>query len=162
MFASRLSLARFIAIMTPALLLGGAIASQYVGGLVPCEMCYWQRWPHLAAILLALAAIALRKQVGVSAFLTLLAALAIGVSGGIGVFHAGVEYHWWEGITACAAQPGGGKSGADLLAEIMAAPVIRCDVPQWTLFGLSLAGYNAILSIGAALTVIGLLARRAK
>lgn len=156
--AGNLSRARLIALAVPALLLGGALGSQYIGGLFPCEMCYWQRWPHLAAILLALGAMALRRQAGFSHGLTLLAAIAIAVSGGIGVFHAGVEYRWWEGFTTCTASIGGANV-QDMLDNIMAAPVIRCDVPQWTLLGISLAGYNAILSLGTAIAILALLVR---
>ncbi len=154
---SRLSLARLVAILTPSLLLGGALLSQYVGGLYPCEMCMWQRWPHLAAILLALAAIALRLRPCQSALFTGLAALAIAASGVIGAFHAGVEYGWWEGLTACSVVASG-DSPQDMLASIMAAPVTRCDVAPWSLFGISLAGYNAIVSLGAAAVIALLLA----
>lgn len=152
-----LSAARLIALVVPALLLGGALLSQYVGGLYPCEMCLWQRWPHLAAILLALGAFALRARADLSRLLVLLAALAIALSGAIGAFHAGVEYGWWEGITACSVPMGGG-SAQDMLDAIMAAPITRCDVAPWSLLGISLAGYNALLSLGAAL-LIGLLLR---
>lgn len=152
---SKISLARLVAILLPVALLGGALGSQYIGGLYPCEMCWWQRYPHFAAIAVALVAIALRKNPPVSATFTALAALAILTSGGIGVFHAGVEYKWWEGFTACTAPP---PTGGNLLEAIMKAPLIRCDQPQWTLFGISLAGFNAIFStLGAA--VIFLLLR---
>ncbi len=150
-----LSTARLVAILTPVLLLGGALLSQYGFGLVPCEMCMWQRWPHVGAIGLALVAILLRGSPGASAAFTLLAALAIAGSGATGAFHAGVEYHWWPGLTTCATGPGAG--GGDILANIMAAPLVRCDVAQWTLGGISLAGYNALLSLGAAIAILGLL-----
>ena len=88
-------------------------------------------------------------------FFLLLAALAIATSGGIGVFHAGVEYGWWEGLTACATT-GTGGSTQDVMDAIMATPLVRCDVPQWTLLGISLAGFNAILSLGAAVAILGL------
>jgi len=156
---SSLSLARLFAIMTPVLLLGGAIGSQYIGGLYPCEMCYWQRWPHLFAIAFALIAIGLRARPGMSRVAVVLAALAIGVSGGIGVFHAGVEYQWWEGLTACSTS--GPSAGMSTLDAIMAAPIVRCDVPQWTLAGISLAGFNAIFSLGGALIAL-ILALRSK
>ncbi len=154
-----LSHARAVAVLLPTALLGGAIAFQYLGGLAPCEMCYWQRWPHLAAIVLALAAIALRQSARQSGALTLLAAIGIAVSGGIGVFHAGVEYGWWEGLTACTAGLPGAGSGTSTLDAIMAAPLVRCDVAAWTLLGISMAGYNAILSLGGALAILALLAR---
>ena len=156
--ASRLREARLLALLIPAGLLGGALFSQYVGGLYPCEMCYWQRWPHLAAILVALGAIALRSRSGPSALLTLLAGFGILASGAIGVFHAGVEQHWWEGLTTCSTAIGG-QGGASALDAIMNAPLVRCDVPAWTLLGISMAGYNAIISILAALAVFGLLGK---
>jgi len=151
-----LTTARAIALLAPVLLLGGALASQRWGGLFPCEMCYWQRWPHMAAIALALLAILLRRS-PLGKPLLALAGLAIFVSGAIGVFHAGVEYHWWEGFTQCTSTISSG--GGDMLARIMAAPIIRCDVAQWTLGGISLAGFNAIFSIGAALAVWMLMAK---
>ncbi|MBK5264380.1 MAG: disulfide bond formation protein B [Alphaproteobacteria bacterium] len=150
-----LTLARLIALIAPAGLLGGALLSQYVGGLAPCEMCYWQRWPHAAAIIFALFAILLRGGTG-GRFFLILSALFIATSGGIGVFHAGVEYGWWEGLTACSTSTAGG-SAQDILNSIMATPLVRCDVPQWTLLGISLAGYNAILSLGATIAIIMLM-----
>jgi disulfide bond formation protein DsbB len=143
--------ARLIALLVPALALGGALGSQYWGGLYPCEMCHWQRWPHYAALALALAAFATRDAKATRP-LVLLAGLAIFVSGAIGVFHAGVEYHWWQGFTTCT-RPAGPASGGDILKQILAAPIVRCDVPQWTLAGISLAGFNALLSIPAAIAI---------
>jgi len=153
-----LAKARALALLLPAALMAGALGSQYLGGLYPCEMCHWQRWPHYAAILLALAAIALGRSEA-SRPLVLFAGLAILISGGIGAFHAGVEYGWWEGFTTCTA-PAASGSADDLLKAIMSAPLIRCDQPQWTLFGISLAGYNAIISITGALTIFALCLKR--
>lgn len=153
-----LSKARLIAILAPTALLGGALISQYVFGLHPCEMCMWQRWPHLAAIALALVAIITRTQRSTSTAFTAFAAIAIAISGGIGAFHAGVEYGWWVGLTACSTTPVGG-SAADILDSIMATPLVRCDVAPWSLFGISLAGYNALLSVAAAIATLALLAK---
>lgn len=151
-------LARWIALLLPLALLGGALGSQFLGGLVPCEMCVWQRWPHLAAILVALLAFFVRGRRQVAA-LVLLAALLIAVSGAIGVYHAGTEYHWWQGITRCTASPAAG-SPMEMLNAALRAPLVRCDVPQWTMFGISLAGYNAILSLGGAVLIALLATRR--
>ncbi len=151
-----LSLARALALLTPLALLGGAYASQYLGGLHPCEMCWWQRYPHMAAIPLALLAYLLRGRACLSALFTGFAGLAVGISGLIGLFHAGVEYVWWEGLTTCSTMPTGG-SGADMLNQIMASPLTRCDVAPWDLFGISLAGYNGLLSGAAALAILVLL-----
>ncbi|MET0137608.1 MAG: disulfide bond formation protein B [Sphingobium sp.] len=156
--ASPLSRARLIAILVPNALLGGAIAFQYLGGLSPCQMCYWQRWPHLAAIVLALGAIGLRKRAGPSAMLTALAALAILTSGLIGGFHAGVEYGWWQGLTTCATGLAAG-SGQSALDAIMGAPLVRCDVAAWSLFGISMAGYNFLISALASVGILTLISR---
>lgn len=158
---SKLPLARVLALLIPVALLGGAYASQYIGGLHPCEMCWWQRYPHMVAIPLALLAFLTKGTARLSAAFVTLAAIAIGISGGIGLFHAGVEYGWWEGVTACSTTPTGGST-ADILNQIMAAPITRCDVAPWTLFGISLAGYNGLLSVGGALAILGLLARKGR
>ena len=138
-----------------AALLGGALAFQYVGGLYPCEMCLWQRWPHLAAIGIGLLAWALGSTRAVVA----LAALATLVSGGIGVFHAGVELHWWPGVTACSAATVSGST-ADMIRDILATPVVRCDAVAWSLLGISMAGWNAFLSTLIAGGTLWLLTRR--
>lgn len=155
MFQSRYA-APVVALAAPLLLYGGALVSQFGFGLHPCEMCYWQRWPHQAAIVLAGLALLSRRNDGAMRALTLMAAIAIATSGAIGIFHAGVEYGFWEGLTTCSTT----TSGPVTLEQIMAAPLIRCDVPQWTLFGVSLAGFNAIFSIAAATLVVTLLGRR--
>ncbi len=145
-------IAAWLAFTVPFALLAGAYIFEYVFGLYPCEMCWWQRYPHFVAIILA--TIALGISSGVSKFtkpLIILAALANGVSGLIGGFHAGVEYGWWEGITGCAVTASG---DGDILEVIMNAPLIRCDVAPWDLFGISLAGYNFIISILAAMMII--------
>src|SRR3954463_2092004 len=93
--------ARWIALLLPLGLLGGALGSQYLGGLHPCEMCYWQRWPHALAIILAALAFIGTGASNRSRTLTLLAAFAIAISGVIGVYHAGVEANLFEGFTQC-------------------------------------------------------------
>lgn len=141
--------AALLALLTPAFLLGGAYVGQYVFDLYPCEMCWWQRYPHFAALPLGLLAV-LRPARGV----TLLAALCIITSGLIGAYHAGVEYGWWEGLTACSAS---GAGGGDPMKAIWDAPLVRCDDVQWSLLGISLAGFNFLISTGAALLIAALL-----
>lgn len=156
MIQDRFRAARLLALLIPVALLGGALAFQYIGKLYPCEMCWWQRYPHIAALVLAVLAFVGPGRAARTAFVGL-AALAILVSGLIGVYHAGVEYHWWAGLTACTST----VSGPITLDSIMNAPIIRCDVAQWTLFHVSLAGYNALFSIAGALTIFALMRKKA-
>ena len=147
------AIARAIALLLPVALLGGALGSQYFGGLYPCEMCYWQRWPHAAAILLAAVAFTAAPDSSRSRTLTLLAALAIAISGAIGVYHAGVEAKIFEGFTTCTAIASRGST-TDLLKQITHAPLIRCDQVQFRFLGVSMAGWNAILSLGGAALIL--------
>jgi len=143
--------ARTLAVLVPAALLGGAYVSQYGFGLFPCEMCWWQRYPHFAALALGLAAFALKPA---ARPLVVLAGLAIITSGLIGGFHAGVEYGWWDGITNCTAtRPA--SAALDFSAHIVA-----CDIPQWTLWGVSLAGFNFLFSVLGGAAVVALAAYR--
>lgn len=129
-------------------LLLGALAFQFVGGLKPCEMCFWQRYAHLAVLAVAALALATRSRV-----LSWLAVLAMVVAAGLGLFHAGVEQKWWAGVTACTAPVAAGMSTADMLDTLMNvdAPLVRCDEIPWSLLGVSMAGWNALISAGAAL-----------
>ena len=154
------SAARLLALLLPLALLGGALGSQYLGGLHPCEMCMWQRWPHAVAIVLALLAFTSPAESTRSRALVLLAALAIAVSGCIGVYHAGVEAKIFAGFTQCTAT-GKGLSPSERLQEISHAPLVRCDEVQFRFLGISMAGWNAILSLGGA-TVIVILTLRGK
>ena len=150
---SSLRQAQWLALGVPALLLAGAYLSQYGFGLYPCEMCWWQRYAHFAALAPALAAFVARPK----ATWIALAALAILASGLIGAFHAGVEYGWWQGFTTCSSPIG--EAGGDALANIMNAPLVRCDVAPWTLAGISLAGFNALISVFSAVAIFALLAK---
>ncbi|MEO7814642.1 MAG: disulfide bond formation protein B [Sphingomicrobium sp.] len=148
-------LARVLALAVPLALLGGALLSQYVGGLHPCEMCIWQRWPHGVAIVIAALAFLFSADSRNAKLLVALAAIAIAISGAIGVFHAGVELKYWEGLTRCS------TGGALSLDELMKVPLVRCDQIQFSFLGISMAGWNAILSLGGAGMILFLLGRRA-
>lgn len=124
-------------------LLLGAFGFQHLGGLAPCEMCIWQRWPHVAAIVLGAAALAMP---GVRAPIAWGGAAAMAVSAGLGLFHTGVERKWWEGITECSVAQGDMSTDA-LLNAILAAPVVRCDQVAWDLAGLSMASWNGLASL---------------
>lgn len=135
-----------IATLGSIAILGGAFAFQYIGGLAPCQLCLWQRWPHAAAIVIGLVAL-LTGWRG----LLWLGALAALTTAGIGGFHVGVEQGWWEGLATCTAGSISGISTADLLnpSADVAAPV-RCDAIAWAMFGISMAGWNMITSLGLA------------
>jgi disulfide bond formation protein DsbB len=141
--------ARALAVLVPAALLGGAYIAQYGFGLAPCEMCWWQRYPHFAALGLGVLALA----APLPRLWAALAGIAIIASGLIGGFHAGVEYGWWEGITGCSTLP----TNIDVM-DPAAAPLIRCDVAPWELFGISLAGFNFLISSIAGAAILALAA----
>ena len=141
----------WLALAVPLVLLKGAYIAQYVFGLYPCEMCWWQRYAHFAALALAALGLVTRKLA-----LSWLAVVALGVAALLGGFHAGVEYHWWEGVTACASTA---ATGGDPLEAIMNAPIVRCDTAPWTLLGISLAGFNFLISGIGALVAAFLLRR---
>lgn len=155
---SRAEVARLIALLLPLALVGGAIGSQYFASLYPCEMCYWQRYAHFAAIPLAALAFTGAADSARSRAFTLLAALAIAISGAIGVYHAGVELKIFEGFTTCTTTAKA-MTNAELLKQLMKVPLIRCDQVQWSFLGISMAGWNAIFSLPAAAAIAWLTLR---
>ena len=152
MTMSRAELGRLLALLVPLGLVGAAIGSQYFAKLYPCEMCYWQRYAHFAAIPLAALAFTARAPAPRARALTLLAALAIAVSGAIGVYHAGVELGIFEGFTTCTTTARA-LSTEELLKQLMKVPLVRCDQVQWSFLGISMAGWNAIVSLPAAAAI---------
>lgn len=127
----------------------GALFFQYVMGVLPCEMCHWQRWPHDGAIVTGLGGALLfsthaidRGSVRLLAWLTLLLIAATAL---IGAWQAGVEWRWWPGPSSCT-----GPRFELIGAMDLNAPVVSCENPGWRLFGISLAGYNFLCSMGVA------------
>lgn len=127
-------------------LLGGALAFQYLGGLQPCHICLWERWPHRVAIALGVLALVL-PVLGGRRLLSMLGAVTMAVSAGLGLYHVGVEQHWWEGPTSCTGGDISGLKTDDLLNQIMNAPVVHCDQIAWEMWGISMAGWNMLLSL---------------
>ena len=122
-------------------LLLGAFFFQHVVGLAPCKLCIWQRWPHVVAILIGVAALALGTRA--LAWLGALAALA---TASVGLYHTGVEKGWWEGPSTCTSSGAGNLSANDFFDKVINAPLIRCDEIAWQMLGLSMASYNAIFA----------------
>lgn len=133
-----------LATLGSAALLAGAHIFQAMG-YAPCKLCLWQRGPHWAAVAVGALALCLPWRV-----LPWAGALAAAATGGLGAYHTGVEQKWWQGPAACSA--GGDLTGSaeDLLGQIMAAPLVRCDEVAWSLMGLSMASWNALLSFALA------------
>lgn len=129
-----------------AALLLGALGFQYIGEMAPCKLCYWQRYPHAAA-----AGIGILALIIPGAVLPYLGALAALATAGVGAYHTGVERGWWEGPTTCTSGPIGGLSPDQLMEQIMAAPLVRCDEVPWEMLSLSMATWNAIASFSLAL-----------
>lgn len=131
-----------------ALILASAFGFQ-LAGYPPCDMCWWQRYPYMVAMGITLIALVV-KQVP-QKYVLLLLALVFAVDAGLAMFHVGVEQRWWEGISTCSSFVGVTDNVNDALDAIMNAPLVRCDEIAWSLFGISMAGYNFLLA--TALTV---------
>ena len=131
-----------------AAILASALGSQFIGGLSPCPLCIWQRWPHVAAVVVAALAVTVLWRYARP--LALLGMLAMLIGAGLGLYHTGVERGWWEGPDTCTSSDITNLSTDQLLAQIMSAPLVRCDEVQWDLLGLSLASWNAVISLGLA------------
>jgi disulfide bond formation protein DsbB len=135
-------------------LLLGAFAFQFIGGLAPCQLCLWQRWPHAAAVLIGAVAMVVPGRL-----LPVLGALSALTSAGIAAFHTGVERGWWEGLATCTAGSISGLDVKDLLdPTVVVAPVVRCDEVAWQMLGLSMASWNMLASL--ALAALWLMAAR--
>jgi len=131
-----------------ALLLIGALGFQYIGGLRPCDICYWQRYVHVAVVVLAVAALVARGSLRTALFGLAVAALAM--SAGVALYHMGIEWKWWPGPQTCSGAIPRGLSPEELRRRIMETPPVRCDEIAWSLFGLSMAGWNFVISTALA------------
>jgi disulfide bond formation protein DsbB len=133
--------------------IAGAWVFQYGLGLPPCPLCLEQRIAYYVTIPLA-AMVMLGVSVGASRKVLLLAMLAIAVAmlwnAGLGVYHAGIEWHWWAGPQDCSGPVADFGSAGNLLERMQSQRVVRCDEAAWRFLGLSLAGYNALISLALA------------
>ena len=137
--------------------LAAAFAFQHLGGLEPCPLCIWQRWPHVATALLAAATLGVRGPL--AAVVLGLAGLAALAGAGLAGFHAGVEQQWWAGLEACAGGPSA-ETVAALRERLLNTAPARCDEVAWSFLGLSMAAWNGLLSLGLAGMAAGSVCRR--
>jgi disulfide bond formation protein DsbB len=132
-----------------AVVLGAALASQYWGGLVPCELCVLQRWPWAVAITISIVALFVGHR-GSLPWVALVLGLVFIVSIGFAFYHLGVEQHWFAGPSACTSSAAAPATPDEMRQRILNAQVVRCDQAQWSLYGVSLAGWNLLASFAMA------------
>ncbi|MDF2142418.1 disulfide bond formation protein B [Paenirhodobacter sp. CAU 1674] len=137
-----------------AAVLIGALIFQSLG-YPPCDLCILQRWPHLVAAVLGGMIVLFRLPLALAFF----GALAALTTAALGIYHSGVERHIFAGPDSCTSNPVGTGSATDLLAQIQAAPLVRCDEIVWDIFGITMANLNAVGSL--AFAVLWVMAYRA-
>lgn len=141
-------------------ILGTAYGFQYLGGLEPCILCYYGRYPWMAAIALSALALLARRRPALQRglFAALAAVLLAGL--GLALYHVGVEQQLFEGPAVCDTGIGVVSSVEELREKLIGRPVVRCDRPAWVFLGLSMAAWNAVLlALGAALAATAALAQ---
>lgn len=133
-------------LIASAVILGAALASQYWGGLAPCELCLLERWPWAVAIVVSFIAMMVGSRPALP-WVALLLAIVFTISAGLAFYHVGVERHWFAGPSACTASGAAADTLEALKAQILHQQPVRCDEPAWSLWGISLAGWNLIASV---------------
>lgn len=133
-----------LATLGSAVLLVAAFGFQYLGGLAPCEMCLWQRWPHAAAVVIGAVGIAQPRSV-----IAWAGALSMLTGAGIALLHTGVERGWWVLNLTCT---GGGEDLGSmditaLLDPTQGGEIVLCTDVAWSMLGLSMASWNGIASL---------------
>ena len=132
----------WLAFLGSLTLLIGAYAFEFLGNLKPCKMCLWQRWPHIAAIIIGILIFYSKSNL-----LMRVASMIILFGAILAFYHMGVEFQWWEGPTTCSLGSIANLSSTELMNKILQAPIIRCDEVQWSFAGLSMAAWNGIFSL---------------
>lgn len=126
--------------------LATAFAFQYIGGLAPCHLCWLQRYPHVLAVVIAVVALLIPPGLA-GRLLALGGAASALTTAGLGLYHTGVERHWWLGPDTCTSGSIQSLSAKDLMDQILTAPLVRCDQVAWSMFGLSMASWNMLASL---------------
>jgi len=133
-------------LLASAIVLGAALASQYFGGLAPCELCLLQRWPWSVAIVITIVVVFAGDRAALP-WVALLLAVVFAIGSGLAFYHVGVEQHWYPGPTACTA--GGNRAGTveELRQQLLNQQPVQCDQPAFRLLGVSMAGWNLLASL---------------
>jgi disulfide bond formation protein DsbB len=131
---------------TSAIVLVVVLLSQYWGGLAPCELCLLERWPWGAAVVIAFIATMVGSRPALP-WVALLLTAVFAISAAFAIYHVGVEQRWFAGPTACTARTTAAQTVEQLKAQLLHQQPVRCDEPAWTLFGISLAGWNLLASL---------------
>jgi len=140
--------------------IAGALVFEHIFGLRPCPLCLWQRYPYYVAMPVALAAVLVSRPAWARAGLALLALIFL-AGAGLGAYHAGVEWGWWQGPSGCAGAPSPSPGAVgDFLSQLQTTRVVSCTEAAWRLLGLSLAGWNVLISLGLAGVALATLASR--
>lgn len=143
-------LAPLLVLIGSAAVVGTALLTQYVGDLAPCELCLYERWPYYAAIALALLGLVAGASRAILLAAILLTALLFLAGAALSFYHVGVERHVFAGPTACTGTQSAPHSIEDLRAQLLAQQPVRCDVPQWSFHGITLARLDFIASLALA------------
>lgn len=136
-------------LIASAAVLGTALLSQFWGGLVPCELCLLERWPWDAALAISLVALVVGSRSALP-WVALVLAGVYAAGAAIAFYHVGVEQHWFAGPSACTASGTGATTLEEMKRQILGTAPVLCDQVQWSLFGVSLAGWNFLASLGMA------------
>src|SRR5216684_552027 len=145
-------------LMASAIVLGAALLSQYWGGLAPCELCLLQRWPWAAAIAISLVALIAGSRTALP-WVALVLAVVFALGAAFAFYHVGVEQRWFAGPSACTASSSGAMTLEDMKRQILGTAPVLCDRVQWSLLGVSLAGWNLLASLGMAAVCAAVFAR---
>jgi disulfide bond formation protein DsbB len=135
-------------------IIGFVLFAQYVQHYAPCELCLRERWPWYFLIGLSLIGLVFPSR-----WILVLIGVVLLVGAGLGLHHAGVEQHWWQGPAECTSGSSGAKTVAQLKAMLMQEKVVQCDEIAWKFLGLSMAAYNGLVSLIAGAAVLTFAAR---
>jgi disulfide bond formation protein DsbB len=143
--------AALLVLLAAVATIGAALFSQHVLGYVPCKLCLYQRWPYYVAIPIALALVLAPMSDAVRRGGLAVLALIFLASAALGAYHAGVEWGFWLGPSDCGgAPPPAASVMGDFLKQLETTRVVSCTEAAFRVLGLSMAGWNAVVSLGLA------------